>query len=185
MKLLENKTLCVILMVVLIIGGTYLGGFKGLNGLYSDSTSVFFTGDRGDGICVANDLNQRASAAVNLVTIASNFPALQQECEAVSQAATQLQNALTSQDIAAASVSNQNLQSAFTSLYQVLADQALSDTQAQYREKLYATFRSCGETISHDSYNQYAQAYNDAVSSFPASLLAAVTPAPSQASVFY
>ena len=55
----------------------------------------------------------------------------------------------------------------------------------KYRQSLYADFNSRNDTISHDPYNQYAQDYNQALDGFPASLLAAITPVPSQAVIFY
>ena len=51
MKLFENKAMSLVLMVVLIAAGTWIGGYKGLNGLYGQAEDVFFTGEDGDGIC--------------------------------------------------------------------------------------------------------------------------------------
>ena len=50
MKILENKIVCIVLMVVLIAGGFLLGGYKGLAGQYQKAENVFFLGEDGDGI---------------------------------------------------------------------------------------------------------------------------------------
>ncbi len=50
MKILENKIVCIVLMVVLIAGGFLLGGYKGLAGQYQKVENVFFLGEDGDGI---------------------------------------------------------------------------------------------------------------------------------------
>ena len=50
MKLLENKALSILIMIVLIAGGFWLGGYRSLSGLYNDVEKIFFTGEDGDGI---------------------------------------------------------------------------------------------------------------------------------------
>lgn len=182
MKLLENKAICLVLMAVLVAAGTWIGGYKGLAGLYSDVESVFFTGEDGDGICIANDLSERAIAATNLVTVASNYAGVQDEAQAVSAAAAELSSA---SDIASMSGFNQKLDTAMTALYNVLGDQQLTEKHEKYRQSLYADFTSRGHTISHDPYNKYAQGYNETLQGFPAGLLASVTPAPAEAVIFY
>lgn len=189
MKLLENKAICLVLMVVLIAAGTWIGGYKGLSGLYSQAEDVFFTGERGDGICIANDLAERAAAATNLVTIASNYAGVQDEAQAVTSASAELSAELsaTTRDghIARLSERNRKLDSAMTALYNALGEEPLSAQHEKYRQSLYADFNSRGDTISHDPYNQYAQSYNQALDGFPASLLAAITPVPAEAVIFY
>ncbi len=185
MKLFENKAISLVLMVVLIAAGTWIGGYKGLNGLYSEAEDVFFTGERGDGICIANDLAERAVAAQNLVTIASNYAGVQAETQAVTAASAELSSAVKGQNIAVLSEKNQKLDTAMTALYNALENQTLTEQHEKYRQSLYADFNSRNDTISHDPYNQYAQRYNQTLSGFPASLLAAVTPAPSEAVIFY
>ena len=73
MKILENKIVCIILMVILIAGGFLLGGYKGLAGQYQKAEKVFFLGEDGDGICVANDMAERASCLTNMQTVAKKY----------------------------------------------------------------------------------------------------------------
>ena len=190
MKLLENKAICLLLMVVLIAAGTWIGGYKGLNGLYSDVESVFFTGEDGDGICIANDLTERAIAAANLVTIASNYSGVKDAAAAVTEASAELSAELKASSqfgggIALLAENNRKLDTAMTALYNALGEQQLTANHEKYRQSLYADFNSRGDTISHDPYNTYAQGYNETLQGFPASLFAAFTPAPAEAVIFY
>ena len=189
MKLLESKAIALVLMVALIAAGTWIGGYKGLNSLYSQAEDVFFTGEDGDGICIANDLSERAIAAQNLVTIASNYAGVQDATSAVTSAAAELSAELSSTaqngKIARLSDRNRKLDTAMTALYDALGEESLMAQHEKYRQSLYADFNSRNDTISHDPYNQYAQAYNQALSGFPAGLLASITPAPSSAVIFY
>ena len=70
MKILENKGICMVLMLVLIVCGFLFGGYKGLAGQYRKAADVFFVGETGDGICIANDMGERANALTNLQTVA-------------------------------------------------------------------------------------------------------------------
>ena len=185
MKLLENKAICLLLMIALIAAGTWIGGYKGLNGLYSQAEDVFFTGEDGDGICIANDLTERITAAANMVTIASNYPGVKEKVDNVTEISALLSSALSSRDIHELSGRNISLDSAMTDLYNALGEEQLTAQHEKYRQSLYADFTSRGHTISHDPYNQYAQDYNQALKGFPASLLVNITPVPVWAASFY
>ena len=184
MKLLENKIICVLIMLVLITGGFWLGGYKGLSGLYSDVESVFFTGEDGDGICIENDLTERVNAAENMVTIARKYNSGSDEVKALSDAAAQMSSLSQNKNIAARMDENKKLATAMSALYREMADYSLSERDERYRQSLYADFNSRGDTISHDPYNSHAQEYNEVLSAFPANIMAAVTPV-EEAVIFY
>ena len=59
MKILENRGICIGLMLVLVVCGFLLGGYKGLAGAYQKASDVFFLGEDGDGVCVAKDMAAR------------------------------------------------------------------------------------------------------------------------------
>ena len=59
MKILENRGICIGLMLVLVVCGFLLGGYKGLAGAYQKASDVFFLGEDGDGVCVAKDMAER------------------------------------------------------------------------------------------------------------------------------
>ena len=50
MKILENRGICIGLMLVLVVCGFLLGGYKGLAGAYQKASDVFFLGEDGDGV---------------------------------------------------------------------------------------------------------------------------------------
>ena len=184
MKLLENKGLSVLIMIVLIAGGFWLGGYKSLSGLYGDVEKVFFTGEEGDGICIENDLSERASDAVNLVTVARKYVGENAEVKRVSDAAASLSVSSADKDIAQRLSADKEVENAVTALYRSLEDAGLSEKDEAYRQRLYADFNSRGDTISHDPYNGYAQSFNRTLTGFPANLIAAVTPV-KEAVIFY
>jgi len=181
MKILENKGICIILMVVLIAGGLFIGGMKGLNGLYGDVEEIFFVGIDKDGICVANDMSERVSAATNMVTIARKYESTmsasgRQAIEYVNNAAGSLESALSSASISGAVDANKLLDLAVSDLYREMGVLGLSGKDEDYRQNLYADFNSRNDTISHDPYNQYAQEYMKSLGGFPASLIASLMP---------
>lgn len=183
MKILENKIISIILMLVLIAGGLFIGGMKGLNGLYSDVEDVFFLGVDRDGIGVANDMTERVKAAFNMVTIARKYEdkandTYKEAMEWLRADAADLELAVSygKGDIADAVAANKNVETAMTFLYNEMEQVGLSAQDEKYRQSLYADFNSRGDTISHDPYNQYAEKYMEALDGFPASLIAAVMP---------
>ena len=178
MKLLENKVVCIVLMVVLIAAGFFAGGTMKLNSLYkADVEKIFLTGEDGDGICIENDLAERANAATNLVTIASKYSGVKAEADKVTEAVARLN---TASDIGQKSDANKELDTAVESLFNVLGDAGLKSSDETYAWRLYTDFNSRNDTISHDPYNTYAAEYNETISKFPASILPA-----KEAVIFY
>jgi len=182
MKITENKIICIVLMMVLIAAGFLLGGMKGLNGLYKDAETVFFTGEDKDGICVANDLSERVSAAANMITVARKYESsMSDSCRAALTAlndATGTMEILLGKpaDLADIIAGNKPLDTAMADLFREMGNLELSQQDEKYRQSLYADFNSRNDTISHDPYNLYAQEYQQAADKFPASLIAAVMP---------
>ncbi|MBR5229475.1 MAG: hypothetical protein IKW01_01360 [Firmicutes bacterium] len=181
MNILENKFICIILMILLMAGGLFVGGMKGLNGLYSDVEDVFFLGIDRDGIGVANDMTERFNSASNMVTIARKYEAsapeiYRQAIAHVSSAAASLDSALASKDIVNAIAANKSLDLSVSDLYREMGTLILSAQDEKYRQSLYADFNSRNDTISHDPYNSYAEEYTQALRSFPASLISSVMP---------
>ena len=94
MKILENKAICIVLALALVIAGFIIGGCRSLNSLYSSKVEkVFMTGEDGDGICIENDLAERETAAVNLCTIASKYDSTKKQADEVREAAAELSSA--------------------------------------------------------------------------------------------
>ena len=176
MKILENKAVCIILMIVLIVGGFLLGGYKGLAGQYQKAENVFFLGEDGDGICVANDMAERASSLTNMQTVAKKY--LPKGDSTLESAASSLNEYTQAEgDIRALFAANSRMDSAMAALYQALGDEMLSGNDEKYRERLYADFNSRNDTISHDPDYKYAADYTEILMHFPANVIAGLTPA--------
>jgi hypothetical protein len=176
MKILENKIVCIVLMVVLIAGGFLLGGYKGLAGQYQKAENVFFLGEDGDGICVANDMAERATSLTNMQTVAKKY--LPKGDRALESAASSLNDFTQAEgDIRALLAANSGMDAAMAALYQALDEKILSANDEKYRQRLYADFNSRNDTISHDPYYKYAADYNEILMHFPANIIAGLTPA--------
>ncbi len=176
MKILENKIVCIVLMVVLIAGGFLLGGYKGLAGQYQKAENVFFLGEDGDGICVANDMAERATSLTNMQTVAKKY--LPKGDSVLESAASSLNDFTQAEgDIRALFAANSGMDAAMAVLYQVLDEKILSANDEKYRQRLYADFNSRNDTISHDPYYKYAADYNEILMHFPANIIAGLTPA--------
>lgn len=176
MKILENKIVCIVLMVVLIAGGFLLGGYKGLAGQYQKAENVFFLGEDGDGICVANDMAERATSLTNMQTVAKKY--LPKGDSVLESAASSLNDFTQAEgDIRALFAANSGMDAAMAVLYQALDEKILSANDEKYRQRLYADFNSRNDTISHDPYYKYAADYNEILMHFPANIIAGLTPA--------
>ena len=176
MKILENKIVCIVLMVVLIAGGFLLGGYKGLAGQYQKAENVFFLGEDGDGICVANDMAERATSLTNMQTVAKKY--LPKGDSVLESAASSLNDFTQAEgDIRALFAANSGMDAARAALNQALDEKILSANDEKYRQRLYADFNSRNDTISHDPYYKYAADYNEILMHFPANIIAGLTPA--------
>lgn len=175
MKVLENRGLCIVLMIVLIAAGILIGGYKGLSGEYQKAADVFFLGEDGDGICIANDMAERANALTNMQTIAAKY--LKQSDKAL-KTANDAVNAYAKADgdIAEMFEANVKMDTAMEALVQETEAKALSAKDESYVQRLYADFNSRNDTISHDPYYTYAAEYNEILRGFPAGLIKTLTP---------
>ena len=165
-----------ILMIALIVVGFLLGGYKGLAGQYQKAENVFFLGEDGDGICVANDMAERASSLTNMQTVAKKY--LPKGDSALESASSSLNEYTQAEgDIRALFAANSQMDAAMAAIYQALDDKMLSASDEKYRQRLYADFNSRSDTISHDPYYKYAADYNEILMHFPANIIAGLTPA--------
>ncbi len=168
MKLFDKKWFGVLLMLILIIAGSFAGCKLTLHSFYSDVEKIFFHGQDNDGVCIENDLSRRAEDTVNLVTIARKYSSDESLLADAEKCAADLTAAA---EIGDKKASDDRLTAAFTALYEEMGNYGLSENDEKYRSRLYADFRSRGETISHDPYNAAAAEYNAKLKAFPASLV--------------
>ncbi len=179
MTILENKTFAKIAMVFLIIAATLIGSHNSLTKLSDKAESIFYNGVNGDGLCIQSDLNKRFELARNLITVSS--PYLLPDDAAISdveEARNELNGATTINEKYKA---NNNLEETMFNLYSTLEKQGITQKEellnnfSKNPTRIYTEFRSYGDTIKHDEYNDYANDFNGALKNFPANILSKLT----------
>lgn len=169
MDKLKNRRTAAGVMVLMILLSILLGAWRSGSRLYGRVETLFYNGEAGNGIGVASDLTQRAESAVNLIIVAKRN--LEQDDPAVTGLEAAVTAVHTAKSLQARYAADKDMAACMTALYDALGQAALSDKDAGYRSSLYADFTSAAMTMSHDPYNAQAVEYNQALRSFPASLL--------------
>lgn len=179
MKLLQNKTFAIITMILCIIIGTLIGSHNSLSKLSSKAEAIFFSGVNNDGISIESDLNRRSELARNLVTVASSY--LPKDSEPLNAVSTARDYLNTATSISEKYDANKALDEAVYSLYSLLETQGITEKDelinnySKNPSRIYTDFRSFGDTITHDKYNEYAKEFNYILESFPANILGKLT----------
>lgn len=181
MRLSENCTVAWIVFALAVVFALSLSGNaleKNALEMRDDVLGVFYTGVNGDGLSIDSDLRQRAKDAYVLVGIASRYPEIDAslvERAAAAQKALDEANALPRIEIKARSDANRALDQAIEDLYTALTNATLSGVDQSEARSRYDDFKSHGNTIGRDPFNELAAQYNQDVekmySGFPAGLI--------------
>ena len=173
MSLWQKNSVASLVMVLMIVAGTLIGSHNSLRSIRDRASDVFSVGARGDGIGIQSDLRERDTAAHNMVVIARRY---------LPEENALIQNVLAAREALAGASSvtrkagaDKALAEAVRDLYDVLEGMNLSEQDVRYPQRLYTDFRSAGDRISHDPYNQTAADFNRILSGFPAGLLGRLT----------
>jgi hypothetical protein len=184
MSIYKTKTGGILIMVLLIVLGSFIGCFLSLNSMYSNVKNIFENGEDNDGICVMNDLMKRADCAVNMCTVARRYLSGTDASltDTLSDASGKLKNA---GNISAMKKADDELEYAMKAVYDALeSDTSVTAQDEKLYAGLYAEFKSRGDTIQHDAYNTAASEYNEKTAGVMASVVKKITPA-KEAVVFY
>ena len=73
MNHLENKTLMILVMIVLIVSSSLFAGVSKLNRMADDIHQEFLVGEKKDGLSIQHDLDTRIECARNIVTLANKY----------------------------------------------------------------------------------------------------------------
>ena len=181
MRLSENRTVAWIVLALVIAFALGLSGNaleKNALEMRGDVLKVFYTGASGDGLSIDSDLRQRAKDAYTLAGIAGRYKQVDSALIAKSSAAQKAMdeaNALPQEQVRARSDANAELSRAIEDLYTALSNADLSEPDRKDARSVYDDFKSHGNTIGRDPYNELAAQYNrDArkmYSGFPAGLI--------------
>ena len=170
-KINENRPLACIVLALVILLSIILGGGGALRDVRAQALDVFHYGVNGDSLCIYRDLMARVDCAYNLADTAARYDSIPQEnIDKVVEAAEKLDKTDDS-DISALNAADDALDRAVESLYTGVENAHLSDADATYALSQYKEFTSRGLTISRDGYNGYAEAFNEMLGAFPASLV--------------
>ena len=171
---LKRRGVAALIALAAMLHTLFASGGAKLSALRSEAENVFFSGEKGDGLSIYGDLNTRLDCAYNLGTIARRSGMEgRKELEAAMSAYDALVRALNEgapkPSLAAL---NRDLTAAVETLYRAMEGQGLSDTDEDLAVRQYRNFLSANDTISHDSYNLHAAAFNQTLAAFPANVIA-------------
>ncbi len=153
----------VLLLAVSVFG---IGGAK-LAGYYSETMAGFSSGQ----YSITADMDQRVSAAANVVTVAGKIGGVDQQLLADAKQAVDALSTLPGP--AETYAADQTLEQAIEALY----DQALPLASADQKDMLaeqHSEFMSRGTILRNSSYNEQAEAFNEDRNAFPANLIGAL-----------
>jgi len=173
LRLVQRSSFASFIMILMILAGTLIGSHNSLSAMRNAASAIFSMGAQGDGIGIQGDLRERGNAAYNMVVIARKY--LPEENQLI-QNVLASKNALdTASSVREKATANRDLTTAVRDLYDVLNGMDLRSPDTGYPQSLYTDFRSRGDTISHDPYNQAAAGFNQVLSGFPAGMLGGLT----------
>ena len=170
-KFNENRPVAWIVLALAVVLSIIFSGGGALRSVRAQALDTFHFGVNGDSLCIYNDLKARADCAYNLADTAARYDSIpQEEIDRVVKAAEELDNT-DDDDIVALGRANDALDRAVESLYTEIENAALSEKDATFALSQYKEFTSRGLTISRDGYNGQAEAFNELLGGFPASLV--------------
>ena len=167
MTVLRNRTVAWAVLALVIAITTPLSGRVPIQKDKAAAENVYYHGVNNDDLCIDYDLKQASEAAKSLAAV----------CDAMGIENTLAQEAsavLSTTDISDRYDAFSTLSASFHAAVSKLENASLSDADAKKVAGYAAEFKSRENTIEHDAYNDYADAYNASISSFPANIISAV-----------
>ena len=155
MNHLENKTLMILVMIVLMVSSSLIMGVTQLNRMANDIHQEFLVGEKEDGLSIQHDLDTRVEVGRNLVTLAKKYDI---PTSNASDAIMALEQA---KDIQEKYTCNQNLNVEIQSLIQQLQEASLTTTNAKNLKEQISIFENAQNTISLDPYNTLVAEYEE------------------------
>lgn len=174
MESLKKRSVALVVLAVVLVLSISLGSHRSVASLRQQADLVFTQGERGDGLSIAHDLESRTELTGNLIVVARRYVGAEDSgllrLRAAADALLQAESRPEKYQ------ANRELDLAFQEVYGMLEEQPLSQQDKEYRARLNAHFKSRNATISHNSYNQIAQQFNeDVLGAFPGGMLATAT----------
>ncbi len=168
MKLSENRPLACVALALVIVGTLFIGGGNALSSKAKAVAALFSAPSES----ISAELKEMADNAVVMNSIAANAKGANQDyVSAVTDAVEALRAA---ESVQAKSAAGDALTAAVENLYSNVSNLKLSDADAEDFKYRYRNYSSASLRISHDGYNEAAQAFNRLKSGFPAGLISAL-----------
>lgn len=170
MAILKKREAAILITVLLIILGIFVGSRADLNKL-RDAAESYFTGDPASGIIgIKDDLADCAEAAYSLTIVAAR--SLSENDEGLLACRSYCEELKNAEDASLAFAANQKLGAALSELIDRLSERELSYTDTDYVRSLYDQYQSGNLIIARSKYNDEASAFNGLLRRFPTFLCA-------------
>ncbi len=175
-KFSENRSLAWTVFAVVVALTVVFSGGGALRAQRKAAADVFYYGVNNDGLCISADMTERVAAARNLADVAGRYESVSADlASAVDTAADAAEADAKSGELSSLATQNAALGRAVEQLYTELENASLSEADTTFALSQYKEFVSRGLTIGRDGYNARAEAFNETISSFPASVVAKVS----------
>ena len=172
-KFSENRSLAWTVFAVAVVLTVVFSGGGALRAQRKAAADVFYYGINNDGLCISADMTERIAAARNLADLAGRYESVSADlASAVDSAADAAEADAKSGSLSRLATENAALGRAVEQIYTALENASLSEADSTFALSQYKEFTSRGLTISRDGYNARAEAFNETISAFPASMVA-------------
>ena len=153
MNHLENKTLMILVMIVLIVSSSLFAGVSKLNCMADDVYQEFLVGEKKDGLSIQHDLDTRIECARNIVTLAKKYDVDTKGLE------TTIEELKRVESVGEKRCLNSCLTEDVAGVLHHLEQKSLTNTNAKNLKEQISIFENAQNTISLDPYNTLVAEY--------------------------
>ncbi len=173
MEIFEKRSTAFIVAVLIIIFGTLFGVHRSIGAETRKIEAMFYDGvyledEQYTQPGIGEKLDERATAALGLITVASHYDALSDKTEGLRETRLELMDAGTISDKYEA---NEKMQSSYETLYAELTLQSLTDSEAAAAESYASTLDGAQGVIEKSAYNDMVSSFRQELGTFPVVVL--------------
>lgn len=168
--ILQNAAFARIVMIILIAFSIVFGARRSLSSLVAEAENVFYQGEYGDGLGVAEDIKRCRECTSNLLVIGRNAFG-QEGTESMKVLEAQIKRMKAVEDPSGQLRELKELTENLKPYYQELQKADLSDYDRGQCNKLIRDIEENIERITRDSYQKAVREVNQKLNTFPASIL--------------
>lgn len=165
MNHLENKTLMILVMIVLMVSSSLFAGVSKLNRMADEIHQEFLVGEKKDGLSIQHDLDTRIECARNIMTLANKYDIRTDGYETI---ILELQKA---ESVQHKCYLNNMVTSDVQAVLFHLEKAPLTATNAKNLKEQVSIFENAQNTISLDPYNTLVAEYEKETSGLIGNIL--------------